>query len=730
MKKRQNFLLVLFLSLVSFCFFAKNASAAGSFVSTWDTTKTSGYSSGIKQITLPLVSSGIYNFNVNWGDSMQSTITSYNQAEVTHTYATSGTYTLTITGTITGWIFNNLGDSLKITNISQWGPLKLGNSGNGGYFNGASNLTITATDILDLSGTTVLDNAFYSCSSLSTVPNMNSWDTSNVTSMGDMFLGATSFNQNIGGWDTSKVTNMGGMFFGATNFNQNIGGWDTSNVTYMRDMFRSATSFNQDISNWNTSKVTDMENMFGSATAFNQNIGGWDTSKVTDMKEMFAIATSFNQNIGSWNTSNVTTMYDMFLGATSFNQDVGSWNTSNVTNMYYMFALDTSFNQNLGGWDMSKVTEVSGMLMKVTLSTANYDSLLKGWSGQTLHSGLSFNAGYSKYCDTTSMQKIVNDYSWSISDGGRSSSCSSSSSTALSGLPAFTAGTPAKDGTQMTVGPGTLSPATGLSYYWIRSSDNQFSNEDIFLGSGTTYTPTTSDAGNYLIVTAYSSNATGTISMATDNVVESSDGSNQTDTDNDAESDNGTSSNQLVRAYIKSWSAYQYTDQNKSCDERLKLKIKGKHFDKDIQVFAGGHEASSVDVKSSKKLTAKFCLAKLLDNQTDHSRVISVKNPDTEERKADKQINLDNLSFEDENQNDSSNDENNKSAPTYSGDAKPNTCSYSVQQGDNLWSIAKQIYGDATAYPLIIDSNKDQHPEIANFKLNIGENLNFNNCSN
>ena len=39
---------------------------------------------------------------------------------------------MTITGLVRGWRFANSGDRLKLTNISQWGPLQLGNDG--GYF--------------------------------------------------------------------------------------------------------------------------------------------------------------------------------------------------------------------------------------------------------------------------------------------------------------------------------------------------------------------------------------------------------------------------------------------------------------------------------------------------------------------------------------------------------------------------------------------------------------------
>jgi len=51
------------------------------------------------------------------GDGASDDITTYNQAEVTHTYATSGTYNVSIYGTINGFRFANGGDKLKIINI-------------------------------------------------------------------------------------------------------------------------------------------------------------------------------------------------------------------------------------------------------------------------------------------------------------------------------------------------------------------------------------------------------------------------------------------------------------------------------------------------------------------------------------------------------------------------------------------------------------------------------------
>lgn len=68
--------------------------------------------------------------------------------------------------------------------------------------------------------------------------------------------------------DTSNITNMKRMFLGAESFNQPIGNWDTSNVEDMSLMFYQAESFNQPISNWDTSKVADMGWMFEGASSY------------------------------------------------------------------------------------------------------------------------------------------------------------------------------------------------------------------------------------------------------------------------------------------------------------------------------------------------------------------------------------------------------------------------------------------------------------------------------
>ncbi|MFX1427875.1 MAG: BspA family leucine-rich repeat surface protein, partial [Promethearchaeota archaeon] len=78
------------------------------------------------------------------------------------------------------------------------------------------------------------------------------------------------------------------------------------------------------------------------------------------------------------------------------------------------------FNQPLGSWNVSRVTDMSYMFYGVALSTSNYDDLLLGWSQLTLKSGVTFDAGYSKYSKAAAdaRQFIISSFAWIITDGG------------------------------------------------------------------------------------------------------------------------------------------------------------------------------------------------------------------------------------------------------------------------------------------------------------------------
>ena len=324
------------------------------FVSVWNTSLAG--SSNNDQITLPLTSTGTYNFTVKWGDGNSDTITQWDQSEVTHTFSSPGKYEVEITGDIEGWRFNNGGDNEKIIEIKNWGPLKLGNQGH--YFFGASNLKISATDVLNTTGMTDFSRFFSYAESTINIPNIEQWDTSQVDDMSYMFYGAYNFSDNINSWDVSNVDNMKYLFGFAKEFNFPLDNWDTSSVTDMSYMFNDAESFNQPI-NFDTSSVTNMRYMFKDAISLNQPVS-LNTSSVTDMIYMFYGADSFNSDL-NFNTSQVTQMDNMFYGANSFNSDLNFTNVSSVTSMFMMFFGANSFNQSLSDWQVHNVTNMDNM---------------------------------------------------------------------------------------------------------------------------------------------------------------------------------------------------------------------------------------------------------------------------------------------------------------------------------------------------------------------------------
>ena len=138
------------------------------FVSIWKTTVAN------ETITLPLREGFTYNFSVDWGDNSISQITSHDDPKRIHTYTSPGTYTISISGIVQAWHFNNTGDKDKILEITGLGDV--------GWVN--------------------LEGPFYGCTNLTYVVGGN---VSSVRDMSNLFRGATNANPNVFTWDFSAI---------------------------------------------------------------------------------------------------------------------------------------------------------------------------------------------------------------------------------------------------------------------------------------------------------------------------------------------------------------------------------------------------------------------------------------------------------------------------------------------------------------------------------------------
>ena len=432
-----------------------------------------------KTITLPLY--GTVNATVNWGDGNNNTYTVEGLQE--HTYAAEGTYTVSISGSLTHFGYDNAG---SIPNIDK---------------------LVRVTSFGNI-GLTSLSNAFYGAVNLIELPPQLP---STVGSLESMLRQASDFNFDIGGWDVSNVSSMFNLFRDATSFNQNIGGWDVSNTGDMGYMFSGATAFNQDIGSWNVSKVYNMFSLFSGAESFNQDIGSWDVSKATIMSYMFRGANVFNQDISSWNVSGVYEMANMFSWTSNFNQDISSWDVSRVINMTEMFSNAIAFNQDIGSWDVGNVTKMTDMFKDVTLSTNNYNNILIGWAGQTVNNDINFNGGNSKYSPGEAADAravLTGTYGWTIIDGGESNAL------AVSTLaPSEITATSATSGGNVFADGGSAVTARGV--VWSTSANPTITSNTGITSNGTGVGAFTSNItglneNTTYYVRAYATNVNGT----------------------------------------------------------------------------------------------------------------------------------------------------------------------------------------------------------------------------
>lgn len=224
------------------------------------------------QFTLPMLT-GTY--DVDWGDT---NIDLAQSGAKTHTYSSSGTYEIKVTGG-TRIYFNNGGDKLKLLDVSNWGSSTWASLGFYKAYYGCSNLVLTATDIPDLSLVTQLRETFRNCSGLVYNSSVNNWDVSNISIFKSCFNNCDSFNENIGGWVITSASSLEQLLFSSSTFNQDLGGWNTSSVTNMANVFN-GTAFDQNIASWDINQVTNFTSFMQSVTLSTVNydalLVAWD----------------------------------------------------------------------------------------------------------------------------------------------------------------------------------------------------------------------------------------------------------------------------------------------------------------------------------------------------------------------------------------------------------------------------------------------------------------------
>ncbi|MDC1162518.1 BspA family leucine-rich repeat surface protein, partial [Tenacibaculum sp.] len=392
------------------------------FISIW---KTTSNNERIKIRTTGPTST----FEVDWGDGTSGVSSS-------HTYATPGTYTVKISGSIGQLYANNQSVTDKMQSVEQWGASKFTSFRRA--FAGADNVVINATDIPDLSNVTSMEGAFLNCKKL--VDNggqMQNWDVSIVENFTSTFQGASLFGENLGDWDISSMTSainmLNGTAFSSSNYDKTIIGWSTveleqiipqninlgaSGINYcisdperdiligngwsFTDAGRQCSDQDAFITTWKTTSNGEEITYPGVSEGVTYDIdwgdGTSNTGVIGTVSHTYATASEYQIKVSGGLTS-------FFINNSSNNDNllsIDQWGTirweslarafngcdnlvlkatdtpdlSSVTNMNLMFSGSDKFEDlggSIGNWDVSNV-EVMGYLFRNTSFNSNINN--------------------------------------------------------------------------------------------------------------------------------------------------------------------------------------------------------------------------------------------------------------------------------------------------------------------------------------------------------------------
>ena len=133
-----------------------------------------------ESFTIACQNHGTFNATIDWGDGSTSTVTSYNDADLGHTYVSAGDHLISISGVFPNIYMYNAtpANRLKVKqvqNLGNMGWLRLNYA-----FYGCANMTTFVAGTCDTSGNPYTDFMFYGCTNLGSV-NVSGFDTSNVS---------------------------------------------------------------------------------------------------------------------------------------------------------------------------------------------------------------------------------------------------------------------------------------------------------------------------------------------------------------------------------------------------------------------------------------------------------------------------------------------------------------------------------------------------------------------
>lgn len=233
---------------------------------------------------------------------------------------------------------------------------------------------------------------------------IETWDTSEVTNMDNLFQDKTSFNHELF-WDTAKVTSMKFIFNRCTTFNQNIY-FNLESVKCLNGMFNGCIQFNRTI-NFDLPLVENCDKMFQNCSQFNSPIQLTSCKKLIQTQEMMRGCINFNKFLTISDTTRLTGVFAMFRDCKELNKHPRI-DFSKIISTYQMFQGCTNL-QKLNDMRMPNVTTLAQMFEGCTSFTESFRIIAgdkrPSFLDVTKNSNLDFSVNSSNIFTFTPKQK-------------------------------------------------------------------------------------------------------------------------------------------------------------------------------------------------------------------------------------------------------------------------------------------------------------------------------------
>ena len=192
-------------------------------------------------------------------------------------------------------------------------------------------------------------------------------NTSNITSFEGMFSNRFQYYATVSFSDGSSTTRLFDSRFTMSDavpyLQLNLNKFDTSNATTMKNMFSDCVCDTLDVSSFNTNKVTDFSYMFAYNTRLINIIGISNfTGNPSTISNMFYEANVIkNIDLNNLNVSNCTSFNYIFYNCKKLEiLKINRWNTTNCTSIYDMFySCDSLKSLDISHFNVTKCTNFS-----------------------------------------------------------------------------------------------------------------------------------------------------------------------------------------------------------------------------------------------------------------------------------------------------------------------------------------------------------------------------------